>query len=127
MTRPVVRASDARRTETPNAVMTTLASPSQGRTNELSMWLVEMRDGQQGPLHVFDVEQIWHVLSGEIEVTMDGKPLQLGVGDTVVIPAGVERRIRAHSLVRLVVCGRGHGIAAVPGETTSRGVPPWAS
>jgi hypothetical protein len=33
----LVRAAQARRTETPNALMTTLASPSQGPIAELSM------------------------------------------------------------------------------------------
>ena len=58
MAASLVRAAQARRTETPNALMTTLASPSQGPTAGLSMWLVEMRAGQQGPAHVFDTEQI---------------------------------------------------------------------
>ena len=58
----LVRAGQARRTETPNALMTTLASPSQGPTAGLSMWRVEMRAGQQGPPHVFDTEHVWHLL-----------------------------------------------------------------
>ena len=49
MATSLVRAGQARRTETPNALMTTLASPSQGPTAGLSMWRVEMRAGQQGP------------------------------------------------------------------------------
>ena len=48
MATSLVRAGQARRTETPNALMTTLASPSQGPTAGLSMWWVEMRAGQQG-------------------------------------------------------------------------------
>lgn len=127
MTGNVVRAGDARHTETPNARMTTLASPSLGATGELSMWLVDMGVGQQGPLHVFDVEQIWHVLSGEVEILVDGQPRLLAAADTLVIPAGVERQVRARSEVRLVVCGRGNGVAAVPGEAAPRGVPPWVS
>lgn len=125
MTRAAVRAGDARRTETPNALMTTLASPSQGPSSELSMWLVEMRNGQHGPLHIFDVEQIWHVLAGETEIFVGGESLQLMAGDTLVIPAGLQRQVHARSDVRFVVCGRGDAIATVPGETTSRGVPAW--
>ena len=40
-----VRAGENRRTETPNATMTTLASPTLGSTAGLSMWQVEMAAG----------------------------------------------------------------------------------
>ena len=36
----VVRAADTRRTETPNATMTTLASPTLGASGGLSLWQV---------------------------------------------------------------------------------------
>jgi quercetin dioxygenase-like cupin family protein len=115
----------ARRTETPNALMTTLASPSLGPTAGLSMWLVEMRAGQQGPAHVFDTEQIWHLIEGEAGVTVDARQLVLGPGDTVVLPAGAERQVSARADTQLVVCGRGDAIARVPGEAAPRGTPPW--
>lgn len=123
----VVRAGQARRTETPNAVMTTLASPTQGPTAQLSMWLVEMRAGQQGPLHVFDAEQIWHLLQGHAEITAGGRHLVLSPGDAVVLPAGTERQVRARTDTRLVVCGHGDAVARVPGESAPRGTPPWIS
>jgi quercetin dioxygenase-like cupin family protein len=121
----LVRAAQARRTQTPNALMTTLASPSQGPTAGLSMWLVEMRAGQQGPTHVFDTEQIWHLIEGEVEVTVNGRKLVLGSGDTVVLPAGAERQVSARAGAQLVVCGRGDAIVRVPGEAAPRGTPPW--
>jgi len=125
MTMSPVRAGQARRTETPNALMTTLASPSQGPTAELSMWRVEMRAGQQGPPHVFDTEQIWHLLVGEAEVTAGAERLVLGPGDTVVLPAGTERRVSARADAQLIVCGRGNAVVRVPGEAAPRGTPPW--
>ena len=125
MAASLVRAAQARRTQTPNALMTTLASPSQGPTAGLSMWLVEMRAGQQGPAHVFDTEQIWHLIEGEVEVTVNGRKLVLGSGDTVVLPAGAERQVSARADVQLVVCGRGDAIVRVPGEAAPRGTPPW--
>jgi quercetin dioxygenase-like cupin family protein len=121
----LVRAAQARRTETPNALMTTLASPSQGPTAGLSMWLVEMRAGQQGPAHVFDTEQIWHLIEGQAEVTVDAQQLVLGPGDTVVLPADAERQVSARSEAQLVVCGYGDAVVRVPGEAASRGTPPW--
>lgn len=125
MAASLVRAAQARRTETPNALMTTLASPSQGPTAGLSMWLVEMRAGQRGPAHVFDTEQIWHLIEGEAGVTVDARQFVLGPGDTVVLPAGTERQVTARADTQLVVCGRGDAIARVPGEAASRGTPPW--
>lgn len=122
-----IPASHARRTETPNALMTTLASPSQGATAELSMWLVDMRAGQQGPLHVFDIEQIWHVLQGQVDIAVDAEQAVLGPGDTLVLAAGTQRQVSALTDVRLVVCGRSDAAVSVPGEATSRGAPPWIS
>jgi len=125
MATSLVRAGQARRTETPNALMTTLASPSQGPTAGLSMWRVEMRAGQQGPPHVFDTEQIWHLLTGEAEVTAGADRLVLGPGDTVVLPAGTERQVTARADTQLVVCGHGDAVVRVPGEAAPRGTPPW--
>lgn len=44
----VIRKSERRRTETPNAVMTTHASPTLGESSELSMWQVQMKEGNPG-------------------------------------------------------------------------------
>jgi len=125
VTASLVRAGQARRIQTPNAQMTTLASPSQGPTAGLSMWRVEMRAGQQGPLHVFDAEQIWHVLGGEAEVAVGAERLALSPGDTIVLPAGTERQVSARSDAQLIVCGRGDAIAQVPGEAAYGQIPPW--
>src|SRR5581483_367223 len=64
----VVRNANARRTETPNATMMTLASPTLGPTDGLSLWQVEMDAGRSGPRHVFDSEQLWTVRQGRIVV-----------------------------------------------------------
>jgi quercetin dioxygenase-like cupin family protein len=120
-----VRAAESRRTETPNATMTTLASPTLGPTAGLSLWQVEMEAGVTGPLHVFDSEQLWTALAGEVTITVGGKPTELGPGDTVVIPADLERQVTARTAARLMVCGHGAAVAIVPGEESPRGTPPW--
>jgi quercetin dioxygenase-like cupin family protein len=127
MTIAATRSESMRRTETPNALMTTVASPTQGPTTELSVWKVHMRAGQQGPLHVFDREQVWHVLGGEIDVVVDGASLHLRPGDAVVLAAAAERQITALVDADLIVCGRGDATAFVPGEADSRGTPDWIS
>jgi quercetin dioxygenase-like cupin family protein len=120
-----VRAADSRRTETPNATMTTLASPTLGPSTGLSLWQVEMEAGITGPLHVFDREQLWTVLHGELTITVGDTATDVTAGDTVVIPDEVERQVHARTAARLIVCGPGDAVASVPGEETSRGTPPW--
>jgi quercetin dioxygenase-like cupin family protein len=91
---PVIRHADSRRTETPNAVMTTLASPGQGGAG-YAIWRVDMRPGQAGPPHAVDTEQVWTVLNGGAAVTLGPETVTLTPGDTVIIPAGQPRRVSA--------------------------------
>jgi quercetin dioxygenase-like cupin family protein len=105
--------------------MTTLASPTQGATERLSLWRVQMAAGRSGPRHVFDSEQVWTVLAGAVEIDADDATTTLRGGDTAVIPGGVERRITALDDVQLIVCGFGDAIASVPGEPAPRGTPAW--
>jgi len=91
---PVIRRAETRRTETPNAVMTTLASPIQGGAGQ-AVWRVDMRPGQAGPLHAIDTEQVWTVLDGGATVELDGQALTLGPGDTLILPADAPRRVSA--------------------------------
>jgi quercetin dioxygenase-like cupin family protein len=105
--------------------MTTLASPTLGPSTDLSLWRVEMEAGAVGPLHTFDREQLWTVLDGELTITVEGATTDLAAGDTIVIPAAVERQVHARTAARLIVCGAGDAVAAVPGEEDPRGTPPW--
>jgi quercetin dioxygenase-like cupin family protein len=107
---PVIRHADSRRTETPNAVMTTLASPSQGGAGQ-AVWRVDMRPGQEGPLHAIDTEQVWTVLDGGATVELGGQVLTVGPGDTLVLPPDVPRRITADPAAGLAA------IAAAPAGT----------
>lgn len=91
---PVIRQSDTRRTETPNAVMTTLASPTQGGSSS-ALWRVDMAAGNSGPVHHCDAEQIWTILTGRATFHLDGTPLDATEGDTVILPAETARRISA--------------------------------
>lgn len=125
MTIQHVRGGDARRTATPNAVMTTCASPTQGGSENLSLWTVEMDAGAAGPVHVFDSEQLWTVLSGRLEMTIDAATFELAEGDSIVVAAGRTRRIRANSAARAVVCGRGDAVVRLVGEEEPRGTPAW--
>ncbi|GLZ52089.1 cupin domain-containing protein [Actinomycetospora sp. NBRC 106378] len=120
----VIRRADTRRTETPNAVMTTYASPSLGGSAH-ALWQVEMAAGAAGPVHVMDGEQVWTVLRGAASIDVGGATHAIGPGDSVVLAAGSTRRIHADpddGLVALVT-GPGAAHAVVPGGEPT--VPPW--
>jgi quercetin dioxygenase-like cupin family protein len=122
---PLIPQSQARRTETPNAVMTTLASPTQGGA-EHSVWRVEMAPGASGPAHAFDAQQVWTAVAGAATVELDGEALALAAGDTLVLPPRAPRRIIAHraSGFTAIVAG-GPGGRATLTDGTDRGVPAW--
>ena len=124
---PVVPAGESRRTVTPNAVMTTCASPTQGGSG-IAVWRVDMSPGATGPLHAFDVEQVWTVLDGGATVTLaDGDGAEVGVapGDTLVLLADVLRRITADPAIgfRALVAAPAGARATVPGGEPV--VPAW--
>jgi quercetin dioxygenase-like cupin family protein len=123
----LVKRADARMTVTPNATMTTLASPSLGATSGRSLWLVDMTAGATGPLHVFDAEQIWTVIDGRAAIEIEGVAHPLDAGDTLVIPGEAERRVHATTACRMLVTGDASATARVPGESESRGTPAWIS
>ncbi len=123
----LIRRAQARTTVTPNATMTTLASPTVGETAGRALWLVDMEAGARGPLHVFDSEQIWTVLEGQVAIAHDGESNALQPGDTLVIGGGVERQVSATSRCRMLVTGDGAASVTVVGESESRGTPAWIS
>jgi len=122
---PVIHHTESRRTETPNAVMTTLASPTLGGAG-MALWRVDMRPGATGPLHTFDAEQVWTVLDGGATLELDGEKHVLVPGDTVVMPAEVPRRVQADPEVGFaaMVAAPPGAAASAPGGT-EKSVPAW--
>ncbi|OPC83751.1 hypothetical protein B4N89_24935 [Embleya scabrispora] len=92
---PVIRSTEARVTETPNAVMTTYASPTQGGTDTV-LWRVDMPPAVSGPLHAIDTEQIWTVIAGALTVTIDNDQSTATAGDTLILPANTPRQLHSH-------------------------------
>src|SRR5690242_11650482 len=111
--------------ETPNARMDSLATPSLGST-ELCTWRVTMAAGAEGPVHAIDREQVWMPLTGSLTVTVDGRTEVVDTGQSVILPAGETRQIRAHDGdVEAMVCMVVGGFASTPGSEQQ--VPlPWA-
>lgn len=101
---PVIRNADSRRTETPNAVLTTLASPTQGGSRQ-SVWRVDMTPGAAGPAHTFDADQVWTVLDGGARISLDDDTITVTSGDTVIMPADAPRQVfadDAHGMTAIV-------------------------
>ncbi|MEN3537840.1 cupin domain-containing protein [Microbispora sp. ZYX-F-249] len=90
----LIRSADSRVSTTPNGVMTTLASPTQGGAAQ-AVWRVDMPAGNSGPYHACDGEQVWTLLIGAATVELDGETLGVQAGDTVVMPADVGRQVHA--------------------------------
>ncbi|NDU74406.1 cupin domain-containing protein [Actinomadura sp. DSM 109109] len=135
----LIRNAESRRTETPNGVMTTAATPTQGGTEGLAVWRVEGTAGRTGPRHAFDTEQVWTFLDGAATVDLDGRELEAGAGDTVVLPAGAPRRITAGAGGFTAVVAAHAGClafdpdslvdetrCAIAPQGDERIVPPWA-
>ncbi|MFI7105798.1 cupin domain-containing protein [Nonomuraea sp. NPDC050227] len=121
----VIRAADSRRSETPSGVMTTFASPTQGGAS-CALWRVDAKPGVAGPQHDIDTEQVWSWLAGGATVELGDERFAVGVGDTVVMPAHVLRRVVAdeHAGFTAVVTAAGGARALMP-DGTDVGTPPW--
>ncbi|SNT48191.1 Cupin domain-containing protein [Actinomadura meyerae] len=135
----LISTADGRRTETPNGTMTTFATPTQGGTEGLAVWRVDMLPGRTGPRHAFDTEQVWTFLDGAATIDLDGRTLVAGPGDTVVLPPRAPRQMTTGDTgFTAVVAAHAGCLAYDPDELvddtrcaiapqgTERLVPPWA-
>ncbi|WP_219467636.1 cupin domain-containing protein [Nonomuraea rhizosphaerae] len=135
---PVVLSTDTRRIKTPNAVMTTLASPTQGQAGT-AVWRVDAVPGMVGPIHAFDTELVWTWLTGSAVVELGGERFDVGAGDTMVLPADVSRQMTADAqegFTAIVVASPGAEVYNPGGVSepdacdlapkgSERTVPPW--
>jgi quercetin dioxygenase-like cupin family protein len=59
------------------------------------VWRMDITPGAAGPVHAYDTEQVWTVISGRAIVELDGGAVAVAPGDTLVIPAGATRQMIA--------------------------------
>ena len=65
------------------------------------------------PLHVHENEdEMFHVTRGELEFTLDGKPLAAGAGTTVYLPRRVPHAFKVVGQAEAAVAARYAGLAA---------------
>lgn len=121
----IVEATDHRSVTTPNATMTTLASPTLGGAGA-SLWRVEMGPGARGPEHAFVSEVLWTLTAGTAELALGGVTSQLDAGDTAVLPADVPRTWTAgpEGFTALVTTPAPGGVWR-DGDRSKVEVPPW--
>lgn len=123
---PVVRASQAVTHEIHGARFVSYATPRSG-SEELCAWRGEIPAGLKAPAHTVSREEIFHLLDGELLITLDGRTERIAAGDTVIVNAGATLTVEnptdrtAHSWVTTSV-----GLEARLTDGT-RLVPPWAN
>jgi quercetin dioxygenase-like cupin family protein len=89
---PVIRASEAVVHEMHGARFTAYAAPARG-SEELCAWRIDVPPGNSGVAHAITREEVVFVLSGAMDVTLDGVGSTLRPGDAAVLPAGATVRV----------------------------------
>ena len=123
---PILRYDDAPTFDLNGISVRGLASPSRGAAETMS-YRVDLASGQSLPEHRHDHEEVFHVLSGALTVSLDGEENELGVGDTVMIPPGVSHfsYVAEHATAALLaVMPSGTVMIRPDGERVS---PPWGA
>ena len=120
---PIVRFADAPEFEMAGIRIRGLASPSLGALETMS-YRVELEPGQRFAEHTHDHEEVFHVLSGRLTISLGGEETALQAGDTVMIPPGVSHFPFAGDEpgVLLAMVPVGTVLIRPDGERTS---PPW--
>lgn len=123
---PVVRSSEGTTHEIHGTRFVSYASPRTGG-KELCAWRGEIPAGTKAPAHTVSREEIFHLLTGELLITLDGRTEHVTAGDTVIINAGAVFAVEnpadrtATSWVTTSV-----GLTAELADGT-RITPPWAN
>ncbi|CAL9273176.1 MULTISPECIES: cupin domain-containing protein [Streptomyces] len=84
---PIVRCSEAETHEIHGARFVSYAAPRTG-SRELCAWRGEIPAGTKAPAHTVDREEILHLLTGELLITLDGRTERVTAGDTVIVNPG---------------------------------------
>lgn len=121
----IINPSEDRTIKTGSAVMYGFAAPSQG-SEQVATWRVSVIDGGVSPVHVIDKDQVWMLISGTFEFTVDGDTAQVSAGQTLVVPAGSVRQFRSIGQpLEAIVAMQAGGLVSIPGTEGANPVP-WA-
>src|SRR3954468_18127960 len=89
---PVIRERDAVAHRMHGAVFHSFAAPAKG-SRELCAWRLEVAPGTAGAAHRVSKEEGFLLLSGALDVTLDGVTSTLAPGEAALVPAGAEVRV----------------------------------
>ncbi|MEU0674091.1 cupin domain-containing protein [Streptomyces sp. NPDC006172] len=123
---PLVRSADAVTHEIHGARFVSYATPLTG-SRELAAWRGEIPPGTKAPAHTVSREEVFHLLVGELDVTLDGHTERITAGDTLIVNAGSTLKVEnptAHTALTWVTTSLGLEAVLADG---SRIVPPWAN
>lgn len=84
---PVIRSSEAVTHEIHGARFVSYATPLTG-SKELCAWRGEIPAGTKAPAHTVNREEIFHLLDGELLITLDDDTYRITAGDTLIINPG---------------------------------------
>lgn len=123
----VIRASEAPTFTLPGVQFTSLTTPSRG-AHEICTWHLHLAPKTpRGEAHWLDHEEVFVVISGALDVTINGDTETLQAGDAIAVPAQAHLQVSnsnavpAHALVSIPV-----GFHATLASGEDVGTPPWA-
>jgi quercetin dioxygenase-like cupin family protein len=120
-----IRLEETRVVATPAATMRTYASPTTAAASDIAVWRTEMAAEVSGPLHSVDSDQVVVVVEGELSAEVDGRRCHVRTGDSVLLPAGSQRRLTAGDAGLVTVTASAPGATARVGDADPVPVP-WA-
>ena len=123
---PVIRSSEATTHEIHGARFVSYATPLTG-SRELCAWRGEIPAGTKAPAHTVSREEIFHLLVGELLITLDGRTERIAAGDTVIVNPGTTLALENptdHTALSWFTTSVGLEAELADG---SRITPPWAN
>ncbi|MFI7342618.1 cupin domain-containing protein [Streptomyces sp. NPDC050085] len=122
---PVIHASEAVVHEMHGARFVSYAVPATG-SKELAAWRGEIPAGTRAPAHTVTREEILHLLTGSLRLTLDGATHTLAPGDTAIVNAGTTLSVENPTdAVATMWVTTSVGLEAELADGT-RIAPPWA-
>ncbi len=123
---PVNRPAEAVVHELHGVRFTSYAAPDRG-SRELCAWRVDIPAGTAGVAHRVSREEVLYILSGSVQVSLDGEPCDAAPGDVIVVPAGATLRLGNQAAAGATAwVTTTTGLAAVLPDGTWL-APPWAN
>ena len=84
---PVIHADQAAVHQMHGTSFTAYASPARG-SRELCAWHIEIPGHTEGVRHHVSREEVLYLLTGTVQVSLDGQDEEAAAGDVILVPAG---------------------------------------